>query len=82
VKDDPWTKGAISRDDVMRARQDMRAARGTSPKPTSSKPTSSKPSRGGTSSLSNASSSPSSVTKKYQVGGSRGYGISGIKLAD
>ena len=25
--DDPWAKGAISRDDVMRARQDMRAAR-------------------------------------------------------
>jgi len=79
VKADPWTKGAISRDDVMRARADMRAARGTSPKPTSSKP-----SKGGSSSLSNASSSqsPSGVTGKYQVGGSRGYGISGIKLAD
>jgi hypothetical protein len=25
--DDPWSKGAISRDDVMRARQDMKAAR-------------------------------------------------------
>ncbi len=72
VKSDPWTKGAISRDDVMRARADMRAARGTSPKP----------SKGGSSSLSNASSSQSSVTGKYQVGGSRGYGISGIKLAD
>jgi len=28
VADDPWTKGAISRDDVMRARRDMRAAQG------------------------------------------------------
>ena len=83
VKSDPWTKGAISRDDVMRARADMKDARGTTPKPTSSKPSSSKPSKGGgSSSLSNASSSPSGATSKYQVGGSRGYGISGIKLAD
>ena len=83
VKSDPWTKGAISRDDVMRARADMRDARGTSSKPTSSKPSSSKPSKGGSSSLSSASSSsPSGATGKYQVGGSRGYGISGIKLAD
>jgi hypothetical protein len=27
VNDDPWTKGAISRDDVMRARADMKATR-------------------------------------------------------
>ncbi len=37
--------------------------------------------KGGSSSLSNASSS-SGTTGKYQVGASRGYGISGIKLAD
>jgi len=77
VKDDPWTKGAISRDDVMRARADMKDAKATTPKPKASKS-----GKGGSSSLSNASSSQSGVTGKYQVGGSRGYGISGIKLAD
>ena len=40
--------------------------------------------KGGSSSLSNAGlpSGPSGATGRYQVGGSRGYGIGGTKLAD
>jgi len=49
------------------------------PKPTSSKPRGVR--LGGSSSLSGAGG-PSGVTGTYQIGGGRGYGISGIKLAD